>query len=151
MEETNINQIPDAKPKGIRTLAIIILILSVLAFFGTILSLVFIAGASANPELNPTSYSLTHTMIINIIGLIIHVLLIVGSIGLFIYKEWGRKVIVYTCIGVLVQNVLNMIYSMVAYSALSLIGLLISLAFSAVIYGLLIYYFTKENVKSAFV
>ncbi len=144
------------KPKGIKVIAILILIFSSLALISgirSILSLTF-PGSDVTTAFNLLGYSssyLTYLLIETVILLIFNILFIIGAIGLLKYKKWGRKMVIFIAIGFLLESIFNLIYSSASgVSLLSTLFTAFSIIIGIILYGLVIFYLNKKKVKEAF-
>lgn len=149
------------KPKPIKIIAILILVFSGLALMGTafrllslfILSLIVPDSVSASfaSALSQGGYTSTYFLITTSISSFLDMLFVIGAIGLLKYRGWGRKMVIYTAIGFLLESFGSIIYSGV--SGTSLVSTLSSISgfiVGMIIYGLMIFYFNKKDVKKAF-
>ena len=126
------------KPRGIKIIAILILIFSGLSFLGTIFMYLLWGLSSYN------------NLIIEVIGLVLTIIFIIGAVGLLKYKEWGRKIVIFTAIGFLLLEISNIIYAGIYGISLLLYTELFMFIIGAILYGLLIFYLSKKKVKEAF-
>ncbi len=150
------------KPKGIKVIAILILIFSGLALMSEIrnflligLTSILLINTSGNDITSELSASLSHIpltylLITNAVLLVFDILFIIGAIGLLKYKKWGRKLVIYTSIGYLVEGAGNIVYLSIYAQLILTLMLILSFAASIVIYGLLLFYLNKKSVKKAF-
>ena len=126
------------KPRGIKVIATLILIFSGLSFLGTIFMYLLWGLSSYN------------NLIIEVIGLVLTIIFIIGAVGLLKYKEWGRKIVIFTAIGFLLLEISNIIYAGIYGISLLLYTELFMFIIGAILYGLLIFYLSKKKVKEAF-
>src|SRR4030067_544021 len=114
------------KPRGIKVIATLILIFSGLSFLGTIFMYLLWGLSSYN------------NLIIEVIGLVLTIIFIIGAVGLLKYKEWGRKIVIFTAIGFLLLEISNIIYAGIYGISLLLYTELFMFIIGAILYGLMI-------------
>ncbi len=146
------------KPKGIKIIAILILVFSGISIFQSISTILTIALSKENSLIISTlaqlNYNWTYLLVSGILGLILDILFVISAIGLLNYKEWGRKGVIGIAIADIIFVIGISLYS--PLSATSLLGsiapfiTIVTIVFSAAIYGLLIFYFNRKTVKEAF-
>ncbi len=138
------------KPRGVKIIAIIILVFFSLSLVNLICSLLCIGYKCISPILNPGFLYFNFDFITDMIVLILDILFIIGAIGLLRYKESWRKIVICTATGFLLLRIGEIIYASI-YQFSSLIYLnSIAFAVEAVLYGLLIFYFSRKKVREAF-
>lgn len=138
------------EPKSIvKTIAIIILVLSILGMLGNIFYIVIYLTLGSNAILaeaiSQTGYALGEIAVSASISFIVSIFLVIGSIGLLTHKRWARNFTVTTIIISLAVGLIKIIY--VAVTGKPLAGAIISYIFSLVIWGFFIYLLSKQKVK----
>ncbi len=146
----------DRIPTGVIAFGVIHIIYSAFLIMLTSLSLMFagimilpifmLLSSVENSEAAIVTLLITLTIIITLIVIAIGILGIIGSIGAFTRKKWGRKLIIITAITLIVIASLQLI---MAILSANIFFIIITPLFLAYFISLLAY-FNKPHVKEWF-
>ena len=150
------------KPSGIKTFAILQIILSTISLiFRALLSIAslfvgfvyivpasFIITASGNTSLFSGYIPIFLGIILNFSYLILAILGLIAAIGILKYKEKFRKMLVVIATLTIILNIISIIFDILHPND----QIVSSIAFIMIIYYTsLIIYFKKQNVKKVFI
>ena len=137
------------KPGGLIAFAVIHLVIYCISLISLLINL-GLGNFSKMAQL--TRYTETYLIISTIISLILAIFAITSAIGILSLKEWARIMIKTAAIATIAIGFLSAIYSIIIFSGTNLgliliISSLIGFVISCTYQGLVIWYFSKKEIK----
>lgn len=136
--------------KAVKIIAILILVFSIFGLLENLAILLLAILSESSPLLTEVfaeaGYTMSRIVITMLLSMIIGFLVIISSIGLLKYKEWARKLMII----LIVLNLLLGLGSVLFATSKNIYIILITYIFTLIIWGLVLYYFTRPRVKKVF-